>query len=137
MSLKEEGFDLEILPLICYEIIYSGNISQNSKFDYIINVSEDGWFGNSIGPHQHFAHSVFRAIESGKYILRSANNGIAAIIDPTGNVENKIELGQSGYIDFDNKKVLSETVFSKYGNKMFLFIILLYIFLIFSFNRIS
>ena len=137
LSLKEEGFDLEILPLICYEIIYSGNISQNSKFDYIINVSEDGWFGNSIGPHQHFAHSVFRAIESGKYILRSANNGIAAIIDPTGNVENKIELGQSGYIDFDNKKVLSETVFSKYGNKMFLMIILLYIFLIFSFNRIS
>ena len=136
LSLKEEGFDLEILPLICYEIIYSGNISQNSKFDYIINVSEDGWFGNSIGPHQHFAHSVFRAIESGKYILRSANNGITAIINPTGNVENKIELGQSGYIDFDTKKVFSASVFSKYGNKMFLIIILLYIFLIFSFNRI-
>ncbi len=137
ISLKEEGFDFEILPLICYEIIYSGNIFKNSKFDYIINISEDGWFGNSIGPHQHFVHSVFRAIESGKYIFRSANNGIAAIVDPTGNVEKKIEFGQSGFIDFNNKKVFDETVFSKYGNKMFLVIILLYIFLIFSFNRIS
>ena len=107
------------------------------NFDYIINVSEDGWFGDSIGPHQHFTHSVFRAIESGKYLLRSANNGISAIINPTGNIENKVEFGQAGYIDFKDKKVFKETIFSKYGNKMFLVIILLYIFLIFSFNRIS
>ena len=137
LSIKVESFDLKILPLICYEIIYSGNIFKNSNFDYIINISEDGWFGDSIGPHQHFTHSIFRAIESGKYLLRSTNNGISAIIDPTGNVEKKIEFGQSGYIDFKDQKVFKETVFSKYGNKMFLFIILLYIFLIFSFNRIS
>ena len=137
LLIEVESFDLKILPLICYEIIYSGNIFKNSNFDYIINISEDGWFGNSIGPHQHFTHSIFRAIESGKYLLRSANNGISAIINPTGKVENKIEFGQSGYIDFKDKKVFKETVFSKYGNKMFLFIILLYIFLIFSFNRIS
>ena len=137
LSIKEENFDLKILPLICYEIIYSGNIFKNSNFDFIINISEDGWFGDSIGPHQHFRHSVFRAIESGKYLLRSANNGISAIINPTGNIEKKIEFGQSGYIDFTDKKVFKETVFSKYGHKMFLIIILLYIFLIFSFNRIS
>ena len=69
--------------------------------------------------------------------MRSANNGISAVINPTGNIEKKIEFGQSGYIDFNNKKVFKETLFSKYGNKMFLIIILLYIFLIFSFNRIS
>jgi len=137
LKINVENFNLEILPLICYEIIYSGNIFTNSKFDYIINVSEDGWFGNSIGPHQHFTHSVFRAIESGKYLLRSSNNGISAIINPIGYVENKIEFRQSGHIDFKDKKVFKETVFSKYGNKMFLIIILLYIFLIFSFNRIS
>ena len=137
LSIDIEGFDLEVLPLICYEIIYSGNIFKNSEFDVIINVSEDGWFGDSIGPHQHFAHSVFRSIESGKYLLRSANNGISAIINPIGYVENKIELGQSGYIDFKDKKFFKETIFSKYGNKMFLVIIFLYIFLIFSFNRIS
>ena len=137
LSINEKNFNLKILPLICYEIIYSGNIFKNSNFDFIINVSEDGWFGDSIGPHQHFTHSVFRAIESGKYLLRSANNGISAIINPTGSIEKKIEFGQSGYIDFQDKIVFQETVFSEYGHKMFLIIILLYIFLIFSFNRIS
>ena len=80
---------------------------------------------------------MFRAIESGKYLLRSANNGISAIINPTGVIEKKIDIGQTGYLDFDETRVYNETVFSKYGNKMFLIIILLYIFLIFSFNRIS
>ena len=136
ISIEKLNFELTLLPLICYEIIYSGKIFENSNFDFIINVSEDGWFGDSIGPYQHFTHSIFRAIESGKYIFRSTNNGISAIINPVGNVEKKIEFGQSGYIDFVDKRVFKETVFSKYGNKMFLMITLLYIFLIFSFNRI-
>ena len=135
--ISEKEFDIKILPLICYEIIYSGKIFNDSNFDYIINVSEDGWFGDSIGPYQHFVHSIFRAIESGKYLIRSANNGISAIISPIGFIEKKIEFGQSGYIDFYETRDLNETIFSKYGNKMFLIIILLYIFLIFSFNRIS
>ena len=137
LSVSESAFNLRFLPLICYEIIYSGNIFKKANFDLIINISEDGWFGDSIGPYQHFTHSIFRAIESRKYLLRSANNGISAVINPVGNIEKKIEFGQSGYIDFNNKKVLKETLFSRYGNKMFLVIILLYIFLIFSFNRIS
>ena len=63
--------------------------------------------------------------------------GITAIINPIGVIEKKIEFGNSGYIDFNEKRVFNKTLFSKYGNKMFLIIILLYIFLIFSFNRIS
>ena len=137
IRIKQKNFSLKILPLICYEIIYSGKISENYNFDVIINISEDGWFGQSIGPKQHFAHSIFRAIESGKYVLRSANNGIAAIINPLGIVEKKVNLGSSGYIDFDKKKIIQPTVFSKYGNKIFGLLILLYIFLIFSFNRIK
>ena len=55
------------IPLICYEIIYSGKINKSKKnYDFILNISEDGWFGNSIGPYQHFSHSVFRSIEEGK-----------------------------------------------------------------------
>ena len=135
--IKKKDFDIKILPLICYEIIYSGRIYENSNFDYIINISEDGWFGDSIGPHQHFAHSIFRAVESGKYLIRSANNGITAIINPIGSIEKQISFGNSGYIDFTEKKSLKPTLFSQHGNKMFLIIILLYIFLIFSFNRIS
>ena len=90
---------MKILPLICYEIIYSGKIFSNSNFDYIVNISEDGWFGRSIGPEQHFIHSIFRSIESGKYLLRSANNGASAIINPMGVVEQKVDINNSGYLD--------------------------------------
>jgi apolipoprotein N-acyltransferase len=136
-EINQNNFSLKILPLICYEIIYSGKIFDNSDFDLIINISEDGWFGQSIGPKQHFSHSVFRAIESGKYILRSANNGVAAIINPLGIVEKKVNFGVTGYIDFNEKKIIQPTVFSRYGNKTFGLLILLYIFLIFSFNRFN
>ena len=127
--------ELKFLPLICYEIIYSGNLSKNSNFDFIINISEDGWFGKSLGPKQHFTHSIFRAIETGKYILRSSNNGMSAIINPLGEVEKQIEYGNTGYIDFDEKRDSNKTIFSTYGNKIFITLILLYIFLTISFNR--
>ena len=135
IEINQGNFSLKILPLICYEIIYSGRIFKDNNFNYIINISEDGWFGNSIGPHQHFVHSIYRAIESGKYVLRSSNNGISAIVNPLGLVEKKLNLNQSGYIDFNESKKIESTLFSQYGNKIFLLIILLYIFLIFSFNR--
>ena len=135
IEIKRDDFYLKILPLICYEIIYSGKIFQNQSFDLMVNISEDGWFGRSIGPKQHFAHSIFRSVESGKYLLRSANNGIAAIVNPLGIVEQKVEYGDSGYIDFKKAKKIQPTLFSKYGNKIFITLILLYIFLIFSFNK--
>ena len=121
--------------MICYEIIYSGKIVKNFNFDLIVNISEDGWFGKSIGPRQHFAHNIFRSVESGKYLLRSSNNGIAAIINPLGIVEQKVEYGKSGYVDFKDAKRIQPTLFSKYGNKIFITLILLYIFIIISFNR--
>ena len=129
--------ELKFLPLICYEIIYSGNLTKNFNFDFILNISEDGWFGKSIGPKQHFSHSIFRAIENGKYVLRSSNNGMAAIINPLGQVEEKINYGETGFIDFEKRRNFGKTIFSSLGNKVFLLFILLYIFLVFSFNRNS
>ena len=134
IEIKYQNYSLKILPLICYEIIYSGKIFDNNNFDLIINISEDGWFGKSIGPKQHFSHSIFRAIESGKYLVRSSNNGIAAIINPLGIVEKKVNFGKSGYIDFTESIEIQPTVFSKLGNKIFGLLILLYIFFIFSFS---
>jgi len=130
-------YSLSLLPLICYELIYSGQLYKDQSFDYIINISEDGWFGKSIGPEQHFTHGIFRAVESGKYIVRSANNGISAIINPLGNIDQQIKFGNTGYIDFAQSKLVETTPFSKHGNKIYIFLILLYIFLIFSFNRIK
>jgi len=129
--------ELKFLPLICYEIIYSGNLTKDDNYDFIINISEDGWFGKSIGPKQHFAHSIFRAIETGKYIIRSANNGMTAIINPLGDIEKKIDYNKDGFIDFEKRRNFDPTIFSLYGNKIFILIILLYILLIFSFNRIK
>ena len=137
LNIKKDKIELSLLPLICYEIIYSGKLFKNKNFDYIINISEDGWFGNSIGPKQHFSHSIFRSIESGKYIIRSANNGISAIINPMGVVEQRIEFGSTGYVDFSESKSIKPTLFFLYGNIIFLILILLYIFLIFSFNRLK
>ena len=137
IDLDQKNFSLKILPLICYEIIYSGKLFHKTDFDLIINISEDGWFGQSIGPNQHFVHSIFRAIESGKYVVRSANNGIAAIINPIGKIEKKVNIDQTGYIDLKSYKKIQPTIFSRYGNKIFGLLILLYIFLIFSFNRIK
>tara|TARA_B100000989_G_scaffold200268_1_gene151349 strand:+ start:672 stop:2216 length:1545 start_codon:yes stop_codon:yes gene_type:complete len=137
IEIEHANFTLKVLPLICYEIIYSGRLFQNSNYDFIVNISEDGWFGKSIGPKQHFDHSIFRAIENGKYILRSSNNGIAAIINPIGIVEQRVEFGESGYVDLEEMRKIQPTIFSKYGNKIFGLITLLYILLIFSFIRIK
>ena len=128
---------IKILPLICYEIIYSGNLTSDNDYDFIFNISEDGWFGKSIGPKQHFAHSIFRAIENGKYVIRSANNGMSAIINPLGEIEKKISYDKAGFIDFEKRRDLDPTLFSIYGNKIFIILILLYILLIFSFNKNS
>jgi len=136
LNIKNSKINLNLLPLICYEIIYSGKLSRDNNFDYIINISEDGWFGNSIGPRQHFSHTIFRSIESGKYIIRSANNGISAIINPVGIVEQKVEFGTKGYVELSESKLLKSTLFMLFGNKIFLILILIYIFLIFSFNRL-
>ena len=137
IDLNYNNFSVKILPLICYEIIYSGKIFNKNGFDFIVNVSEDGWFGKSIGPEQHFTHSIYRAIENGKYILRSANNGTTAIVNPLGVIEKKVDINKSGYIDFTESRKIETTLFAKYGNKIFGFIILLYIFLIFSFKKLT
>ena len=125
-----------ILPLICYEIIYSGKINKTNKdFDLILNISEDGWFGNSVGPYQHFSHSIFRSIEEGKNLIRSANNGISAFINPNGRVIKSLNTRESGNIELNFPHFSQTTLFSIYGNKIFFLIIFVYIFLILIFKK--
>ena len=125
------------MPLICYEIIYSGRLSNNKNYNFIVNISEDGWFGESIGPYQHFAHSIFRSVEYGKYTFRSANNGISAVIDPTGLVLEKLDIKNEGTISIKEIASIDKTFFYKFENKINFFIILLFIFLIFSFTKLK
>ena len=131
INLQNQEFDINFLPLICYEIIYSGNLSKTNNYDLIVNISEDGWFGKSIGPHQHFSHSIFRSIEEGKSIIRSTNNGTSALIDPYGQISKISESTYEGVIQINQIKNPKKTFFSKYGNNMFFYFIIIYISLIF------
>ena len=127
-----------MLPLICYEIIYSGKINiKKQNVDLIVNISEDGWFGNSIGLYQHFNKAIYRAIEEGNYIARSANNGISAFIGPNGRTLHKTESNKASTIVASLPMYKSKTIFSKYGNKVFVIIIFLYILLIFYFKKVE
>ena len=66
----------------------------------IINISEDGWFGNSIGPYQHFSKAIFRAIESDTYVIRSANKGLSAVINNKGQVIKTLKNNESGNMEY-------------------------------------
>ena len=129
---------MSFLPLICYEIIFSGKLNKNkNEYDFILNISEDGWFGNSIGPIQHFSHSIFRSIEEGKDVLRVANNGISAHISLNGKLEKKINTTEKGSIEINSVSKPFPTFFSIYGNKIFFFLVFFYISLIFFLKKIK
>ena len=66
----------------------------------MINISEDGWFGDSIGPYQHFSKSIFRAIESDSFVLRSANKGISAIINNKGQIIKSLKNNETGSLEY-------------------------------------
>ncbi len=129
---------ISFLPLICYEIIFSGQLNLNkSDYDFILNISEDGWFGNSIGPIQHFSHSIFRSIEEGKDVLRVANNGISAHVSLTGKVNKKLNTTEKGSIEINSFSRVFPTFFSIHGNKIFFFLVLIYITLIFFLKKFN
>mgnify|MGYP000362571075 FL=1 len=127
-----------ILPLICYEIIYPAKIKKANQLpDLVVNISEDAWFGRSIGPHQHFTKAIYRSIEEGVFIARSANKGISAFINPNGKVLKSLNMGESGNIELNFPYFNQPTLFSNYGNKIFFLIILLYIFLTLIFKKLK
>ena len=92
---------INIIPLICYEIIFPELIQKiSSKNSFIVNISEDGWFGDSLGPYQHFSKSIFRAIESNSFVLRSANKGISSIINNKGQIIKSLKNNETGNIEY-------------------------------------
>ena len=102
---------LSILPLICYEVIFSDLIQKSdNNTNLIVNISEDWWFGESIGPDQHFAKSIFRAIENNTFLLRSTNKGVSAIIDNKGNIIKKLNRNEAGNIEFEVPLIKSNKI---------------------------
>ena len=119
--------NLNILPMICYEVIFTKLIQKaHINTNLVINISEDGWFGDTIGPHQHFAKVIYRAIEQNSFLIRSANKGISAIIDNKGKVIKKLDVNEAGNIELEVPMIQS-----KYKNKNdLIFFVLLFTYLL-------
>ena len=103
-------------PLICYEIIFPDEVvGPAARPGWIVNLTNDGWFGLSSGPYQHFATARLRAVEEGLPVVRVANTGISAVVDGYGRVVTRIGLGESGFADSDLPVALQPTAYSRWG----------------------
>ena len=126
--------NLNILPLICYEIIFTNFIKYSDEnTNLIINISEDGWFGDSIGPNQHFAKAIFRAVEQNSFLIRSANQGISAIIDNKGIIVKRLNSKEAGVIEYEVPLIKSKR---KNKNHLIFFALLItYIFIFYNYKK--
>jgi apolipoprotein N-acyltransferase len=106
-----------MLPLICYEVVFPGDISsRDERPGWIVNVTNDGWFGNSTGPYQHLQQARLRAIEEGLPIVRAANTGVSAVIDPQGRIVAQLGLGTEGVLDATLPASRGPTVYGRIGD---------------------
>ncbi|HEU4475161.1 MAG TPA: apolipoprotein N-acyltransferase [Methyloceanibacter sp.] len=102
--------------LICYEIIFPDEIvTDGVRPGWLLNITNDAWFGSSAGPYQHFHQAQVRAIEQGLPVARAANTGISAVIDAYGRVLAEIGLGEKGIMDTDLPKAGPTTFYAKFG----------------------
>jgi apolipoprotein N-acyltransferase len=114
----------DFIPLICYEIIFPGRVSNlQARPGWLVNLTNDAWFGDSTGPHQHLHQARIRAVEEGLPIVRAANTGISAVIDPFGRVLAALPLGTAGVIDHGLPRGLPVTVYEK--NRLWLLVFLI------------
>ncbi|MCB1404495.1 MAG: apolipoprotein N-acyltransferase, partial [Rhodobacteraceae bacterium] len=105
------------LPLICYEAIFpQGLRAPEGRADWLVQVTNDAWFGEVSGPYQHLAQARVRAIEQGLPLARSANTGISAMIDPKGRVTERLGLGVIGHFDAPLPPALPPTAYSRLGD---------------------
>ncbi len=109
-----------ILGLICYEAIFPAAVIQGrERPDLIVNVTNDGWFGNTTGPRQHLHQARVRAVEEGVAIARAANNGISALIDPVGRVTASLGLDEKGVIDGPIAGRLTPPIYARFGDLIY------------------
>ena len=104
-------------PLICYEIIFPDEVTDKGlRPGWLLNLTNDAWFGTSAGPHQHFHQAQVRAVEQGLPVVRAANTGISAIIDAHGRILGELGLGKEGVVDGLLPAALPPTLFVRWGN---------------------
>jgi apolipoprotein N-acyltransferase len=104
-------------PLVCYEVIFPGAVvDENRRPQWILNLTNDAWYGRTSGPYQHFAIARTRAVEEGLPLVRVANNGISGVVDPEGRVLARLDLDDIGYADIVLPKAGARTLYSRMGD---------------------
>jgi len=107
----------KMLPLVCYEVIFPGEaVPRGERGGWILNLTNDGWFGASPGPYQHFQQARLRAIEEGLPLVRAANTGISAVLDPLGRVVGSLPLGTEGVLDSTLPRPVPPTPYARVGD---------------------
>lgn len=113
--LRAAGY--RIAPFICYEIVYGGLVAKSARdADLLVTISNDSWFGDSIGPWQHLQIAQMRGRENGRFVLRATNNGISAIIDHQGHIVKSTEQFVATTLTGEAEVMLGNTPFSSFGN---------------------
>jgi apolipoprotein N-acyltransferase len=112
-----------LTPLICYEILFPGEVVGKTRPDWLVNVTDDSWFGPWAGPRQHLLVARVRAIEEGLPVARAANTGVSAIIDPFGRITRQLGLDQTGFVDGPLPAAIASTPYSRFGDWWFLLLI--------------
>ena len=125
LNLLKFSSNINILPLICYEVIFPAlTKSLVGKYNLIVNITNDAWYKNSSGPYQHFAHTKIRAVMEGVPLVRVSNTGISGIIDSDGNVLKKLNLNEYGILDYELNLNSIKTIYSTYNETIFILIML-------------
>ncbi len=111
------------LPLICYEAIFPGvGAGESAEPSFLLNVTNDAWFGRTPGPYQHFAQARMRAVETGLPLVRAANTGISAVVDGRGAVVNELVIFERGVVDAKLPQSFGKTLYGSFGDLPVLFI---------------
>lgn len=125
VQLMDLGALGQALPLICYEAVFPDLARSTPRPDMLIQITNDAWFGERSGPYQHLAQARMRAIEQGLAMIRVANTGISAMIDPYGRLIAQIPLGQAGYVDAALPEPRPVTLYARSGDWPALILLLL------------
>lgn len=113
-------------PLVCYEIIFPGQVvDPHHRPGWLLNLTNDAWFGTTSGPYQHLVQARMRAVEEGLPVMRAANTGISAVIDPYGRVRARLGLNETGLLDAALPEALPPTPYARLGDAMLALLLLL------------